>query len=411
VDVGALFRAESGRATAGLARRLGDLDRAEDAVADAFLLALERWPRDGVPRDPAAWITVAARSRAIDRLRRDRNGAQKHALLARLEDPRDDGASESIGDEDRDVFGDDRLELLFACIHPSLDRNAQVALTLRTLGGLTTDEIADAFFVERTTMQQRLVRAKNKIRAAGVPFRVPPPESLGERLDAVAAVIYLIFTTGYAPPRGLSAVRTSLCESAIAICGVVVRLLPDRAEPHALDALMRFHHARRNTRSDADGNVVLLADQDRTAWARDEIDRASSSLKRALARPACSLTYEAYIAAAHAHAPSFEETDWDAIVHAYDALLLVHDTPVARCNRAVALAMRGDIAQAVAELAALGGEPAMKHNRYYHVAVADVAVRAGNGAEARHAYESAIACADTRDRRVISRRLDALANV
>lgn len=408
MDVAALFRAESGRATAGLARRLGDLDRAEDAVADAFVLALERWPRDGMPRDPAAWIAVTARHRAIDRLRRERSGTRKHELLARL-DATGPPPAKIEGPDECDPLGDDRLELLFACIHPALDRNAQIALTLRTLGGLTTDEIADAFFVERAAMQQRLVRAKNKIRTAGVPFTVPPPERLGERLDAVASVIYVVFTTGYAPSRGGAAVRHDLCETAIAIGGVLARLLPNRAESHALDALMRFHHARRAARTDAAGRAVLLADQDRALWDRAEIDAARTSLQRALALPPCSLTYEAYVAAAHAHAPAFEATDWDAIVRAYDAMLVMHDTPVVRCNRAVALAMRGDVPAARAALEALAGRSALERDRYYHVACAHVAERAGDPANARRAYERALACAPERDRDTIERRLEALA--
>jgi len=405
MDVAALFRAQSGRATAGLARRLGDLDRAEDAVADAFLLALERWPRDGVPRDPAAWIAIAARHRAVDRIRRERNAVDKHALLARLDAV---NATPADSDDDRDTLGDDRLELLFTCIHPALDRDAQVALTLRALGGLTTDEIADAFFVERTAMQQRLVRAKHKIRQAGIPFCVPPPHLLGERLDAVAAVVYLIFTTGYAPPRGAWAMRTDLCESAIVIGDLLVRLLPAHGQTHALDALMRFHHARRATRADDDGHIVLLADQDRALWDVGEIDRASASLKRALMLPPCSLTHEAYIAAVHAHAPTFESTDWDAVVRAYDALIVLHDTPVARCNRAVALAMRGDVEAARTEVAALAREPAMTRNRYYHVACAEITARTGDIDGARRAYVRAMQYAGDRDRYVIARRLQRL---
>lgn len=405
MDFAALFRSESLRATAGLARRLGDLDRAEDAVADAFVLALERWPRDGAPRDPAAWIAVTARHRAIDRLRRERNGARKHELLARLDAPFRGDDPDPAGDIE---WGDDRLELLFGCIHPALALDAQVALTLRTLGGLTASEIADAFFVERATIQQRIVRAKAKIRTAGIPFGIPSPERLGERLDAVAAVIYLIFTTGYAPPNGPDAVRPDLCESAIAIGDVLVRLLPQRPEPHALSALMRFHHARRATRADANGEILLLAEQDRSGWDQAEIERAAASLRRALSRPPCSLTYEAYVAAAHAHAPSFEATDWDAIVRAYDALLSLHDTPVVRCNRAVALAMHGNVADAGAALAALGNERSMLRNRYYHVACADVAARCGDAPAARRAYRRALACAEDRDRHVIARRLRAL---
>jgi RNA polymerase sigma-70 factor (ECF subfamily) len=407
VDVAALFRAQSGRATAGLARRLGDLDAAEDAVSDAFVLALERWPRDGVPSDPAAWIAVTARNRAIDRIRRERNAMLKYERLARL-----DAAvarSRDGADEDgADILGDDRLELLFACIHPALDRDAQVALTLRALGGLTTDEIADAFFVRRTTMQQRLVRAKHKLRAAGIPFSVPAPEHLPGRLDAVAAVVYLIFTSGYAPARGALVTRADLCESAIGIGDVLRRALPDRPEVHALDALMRFHHARRHARADADGGVVLLERQDRSLWDASEIARASASLKRALALQPCSLTYEAYIAAAHAHAPTFDDTDWDAIVGAYYALIALHDTPIARCNRAVARAMHGDVALARAELAALATDPAMVENRYYHVARAEVARQAGDAAAAIRAYDDARAFADERDLRVIAGRLRAL---
>lgn len=398
MDVAALFRRESGRTIAGLARRLGDLDQAEDAVADAFVLALERWPRDGVPSNPASWIATVARNRAVDRIRRERSGIAKIERLARLEAV----ASPHANDAD-DTLGDDRLELLFACIHPALDRDAQVALTLRALGGLTTDEIADAFMVGRSTMQQRLVRAKKKIRVAGIPFSLPPPTQFDDRLDAVASVLYLIFTTGYAP-RGAVVTRADLCESAIGICAVVLRLMPDRPEPHALDALMRFHHARRASRVDADGEIVLLENQDRSLWDEREIARASGSLKRALALPACTLTYEAYIAAAHAHAPTFELTDWDAIVGAYDALIARHDTPIARCNRAVALVMRGDIARADAELANLASDPTMMHHRYYHVACAEVATRSGNPSAARLAYDRAMQYAGARDGHVIALR-------
>ena len=403
MDVAAFFRRQSGRAIAGLARRLGDLDLAEDAVSDAFVLALERWPRDGVPVNPAAWIAITARNRAVDRIRRERNAVVKHECLARLD------AVEPRAEEATDPLGDDRLELLFACIHPALDRDAQVALTLRTLGGLTTDEIAGAFFTSRTAMQQRLVRAKNKIRTAGIPFSVPPQEALGDRLDAVAAVVYLIFNAGYAPSSGTFVTRAELCESAISVCDVLREALPQRPEPHALDALMRFHYARRASRVDALGDVVLLEGQDRSLWDADEIARASASLKRALALPRCSLTYEAYIAAAHAHAPTFEETDWDAIVVAYDALIALHDTPVARCNRAVALAKRGDVSRASAETAALSADESMMHSPYYHVACAEVAELTGNLIAASLAYRTAIAYAGDRDRRVILGRLDKLA--
>jgi RNA polymerase sigma-70 factor (ECF subfamily) len=381
------------------------LDRAEDAVADAFVLALERWPRDGLPPDPAAWIAVTARHRAIDRIRRERNAAEKHTLLARLDAV---DAFRGADADERDSLGDDRLELLFACIHPALDGDAQVALTLRALGGLTTDEIADAFFVERTAMQQRLVRAKKKIRQAGIPFCVPPPQALEERLDAVAAVVYLIFTTGYAPPRGPLAMRTDLCESAIAIGDLLVELLPQSGKTHALAALMGFHHARRAARVDPDGQLVLLEEQDRTRWDQAEIARAGAALKRALALSGCSLTFEAYIAAAHAHAPSFESTDWDAIVRAYDGLIELHDTPVARCNRAVALAMRGNTAAARIAISALANAPSMRRNRHYHAACAEIFTRGGDVDGARRAYGRALEYAGERDRQVIMGRLQRL---
>ncbi len=381
------------------------MDRAEDAVADAFVLALERWPRDGVPGHPAAWIAITARNRAIDRIRRERNADYKHELLARLDAV---DASRAVSESVDDSFGDDRLELLFACIHPALDRNAQVALTLRALGGLTSDDIAAAFVVERTTIQQRIVRAKNKIRQAGIPFSVPPAHALPERLDAVATVVYLIFTTGYAPPVGGNALRPDLCESAIALGELLARLMPSHAQTHALEALMRFHHARRSTRADDDGHIVLLADQNRALWDAAEIERASSALKRALALSPCSFTYEAFIAAAHAHAPSFAQTDWQAIVRAYDALIALHDTPVARCNRAVALAMGGEVGAANAAVVELAREPAMKHNRYYHVACAEIAALSGDLEGARQSYYRALEYAGERDRYVIARRLQRL---
>jgi RNA polymerase sigma-70 factor (ECF subfamily) len=405
VDIAAVFGAHRARATAGLARRLGDLDDAEDAVADAFVLALERWPRDGMPADPARWIAVAARHRAIDRIRRERNAAEKYERLRQLDAV---DASRPAPGETEDVLGDDRLELLFACIHPALDGDAQVALMLRTLGGLTTDEIADAFFIDRRAMQQRLVRAKHKIRQARIPFCVPPPERLAERLDAVAAVVYLIFTTGYAPPRGRLALRAELCETAIGLGELLATLLPGHSQTHALVALMRFHHARRATRADTDGHIVLLDDQDRSRWDAAEITRASAALRRALALPPCSFTYEAYIAAAHAHAPAFEDTDWDAIVRAYDGLLRLHDTPVTRCNRAVALAMRGDIEPARAAIDAIAATPSMARNRYYHVARGAIAARAGDPAAARAAYHHALTLAGERDRQVIARRIERL---
>lgn len=258
-------------------------------------------------------------------------------------------------------------------------------------------------------MQQRIVRAKNKIRSAGIPFAIPPPQRLGERLDALASVIYVIFSAGYAPPHGPSVVRVDLCETALAIGTLAAALLPDRPEPHALEALMRFHHARRKTRADAQGGAVLLAEQNRSLWDRTDIARGAAALRRALALPPCSWTYEAYIAAAHAHAPSFAETDWEAIAGAYDGLIELHDTPVARCNRAVALAMQGEHARARTALAEIAGTRAMRGNRYYDVACGAIAESEGDFAVARGAYERALQHAtETRDRRIIERRIERL---
>ena len=395
--VGDLFRTESTRAIAAIARRLGDVDRAEDAVADAYALALERWPRDGFPRDPAAWIVLTARNRAIDRIRRERVGTEKIERLARLD------ATESTDPNDEDDLGDDRLALLFACIHPALDRDAQIALTLRTLGGLTTDEIADAFFVPRATMAQRMVRAKNKIRDARIPIRVPDRDALGDRLLAVTTVLYLIFNAGYAGSR---TVNFDLCNRALEIAILLAQLLPDDPDTHALEALMRFHHARRATRVDGDGTPILLAEQDRTRWDATEIRAGSLALDRARALGSTSLVHEATIAGLHARAPSFAGTAWNAIVDEYDALLADYDAPVVRLNRSVALAHAGRVDDAQFALERLADDPTMRGNRYYFVACAYVFRRRGRTADATRAYRAALAATESPgDRRTLERYL------
>lgn len=396
--VGDLFRSESARAIAAIARRLGDVDRAEDAVADAYALALERWPRDGFPRDPAAWILLTARSRAIDRIRRERVGVEKIERLARL------NATETNDPPDEDDLGDDRLALLFACIHPALDRDAQIALTLRTLGGLSTDAIADAFFVSRATMAQRLVRAKNKIRLANIPIRIPERGELAERLLAVTTVLYLIFNAGYAGARNGPSVE--LCARALDIAIVLAQLLPDDPDPHALEALMRFHHARRATRTDDAGDPILLGDQDRSRWDKTEVFAAGRALVRAQALGQTSLVYEAAIAGLHASAPTFEQTPWSEIVAEYDGLLGCYDTPIVRLNRTVALAHAGRLDEADFALDRLASEPAMQNNRYFFIACADVLRRRGRVNDAERAYRAALAATESPgDRRTIERYL------
>jgi RNA polymerase sigma-70 factor (ECF subfamily) len=402
-EIDAVYRAESRAVLATLIRLLGDFDLAEEALHEAFRAAVETWPRDGKPDNPRAWLVSTGRFKAIDQIRRQSRfeplDVEVHDTAA--DDPSADAEVESVAD--------DRLRLVFTCCHPALAPDAQVALTLREVCGLTTEEIAAAFLTPAPTLAQRIVRAKSKIRDAKIPYEVPAAVELPQRLDSVLRVIYLVYNEGYAASSGESLVRHDLSAEAIRLGRLLVQLL---AEPEAMGllALMLLHDSRRETRASASGELVLLEDQDRSRWHRAQIDEGAALVERALAsRRFGPYAVQAAIAAVHAQAPDSASTDWEQIVGLYELLMRIEPSPIVELNRAVAMAMRSGPQVGLALIDAILSRGELADYRLAHAARADLHRRLGHRTEAKAAYERALALTKQGpEQRFLQRRLDAL---
>jgi RNA polymerase sigma-70 factor, ECF subfamily len=402
--VEAVYRDEWGRVLATLIRLIGDFDLAEECAQEAFTAAVEQWQVSGVPEFPRAWIIQTARHKAIDRIRRQANFSSKlesyaaSGLVRESEEPNYDSAE----------IPDDRLKLIFTCCHPALAHESQVALTLRTLCGLTTEEIARAFLVPSATMAQRLVRAKRKIRDAGIPYVEPETNDLAERVDAVLTVIYLVFNEGYASTSGGALVRTDLCAEAIRLGRLVRSLIPPASstEVTGLLALMLLHDSRRDARLDVNGDLIVLEDQDRTRWDREQIAEALTLLNESLRRTPGPYTLQAAIVALHCQAARAEDTDWRQIVRLYDLLEVAQPSPVVSLNRAVAVAMAEGPEHGLALIDTLSRSDDLEHYHLLHAARADLLRRMGSSAEAATSYERALALVTNEsERRYLERRL------
>ncbi len=404
-EIDALYRRDSRRIFATLIRLLGDFDRAEEALSDSFRTAMEKWPIEGLPQNPVAWLVSAGRFKSIDKQRRERR-------FDHLEDRPD--VAESLTDgaqplDEQELLEDDRLRLVFTCCHPALAHDAQVALTLREVCGLTTEEISAAYLTPAPTLAQRIVRAKAKIRDAHIPYEVPSREALPERLDSVLRVVYLVFNEGYSASSGESATRADLSGEAIRLGRLLLALLPE-SEVQGLLALMLLHESRRETRATADGELILLDEQDRSRWNRELIDEGAALVRAAFSGAEIGpYAVQAAIAAVHAEAPSSADTDWNEIVGLYDLLMRASPSPIVALNRSVAVAMRDGPEAGLTELDRLLADGELDKYQLAHAARADFCRRLGRHQEARKSYERAIKLTQQGPaRRFLEKRLAAL---